>query len=553
MGIKAELLDFLIKLPATDSPDECQAMVTATGYADLGPYLNWGSNKAGFFGSLLHEFGKRGQSALVQFLDGMEQVPHVSYERKSILAELRARVAALDAAGWLQEFAATPPFDLLSVTIKKGATVDEIIEAFGKAGLLPRVTERLPEAPFRRLLDIVSRVTLADTDQGFFRVYCATLPPTAHVLNNPLPALLLTDLLCERPRMKAWPPLIEFIERLALASGVKAAPASELQRWVDANAGLVVPPTPTDEIERLRRVVRAERTTAESSDATSWLQVYLEPDWLNRTQDRKQPLFLVELVLWSPKTNGAPYTLPTDKYQQGSGEAGRLWTLDELPTLLDQVLADPETVNRWIPDILQLVIEVVAPSDVLQYGFERWKRNGPERTYGAFRPLVVRLRDRLAIPDATNQKQAKQYWRDKWNAFRSSVCREGCEKLEWQAPDELDTIELQEDADLACLGLSSPLMPERHDVFDVLRDAGIPIALWLRGHELVPSERADLQERIKALIQGKPLSELYKKLHEVRRKKEVRTDERHIGNAITLLWDDPDRSPPKYDEQGVFV
>ena len=369
-------------------------------------------------------------------------------------------------------------------------------------------------------------------------------------MNTTLPALLLTDL-CEQPLIKAWPPLLEFIERLGLAAGIQAALASQLQSWVDANAGLATPPTPVGEIERLRREVRAETAKAAGADATSWLQVYLEPDWLNRTQERKQPLFRVELVLWSPQTNGA-LVLQSEQVQQETGEAKRLWTLDELPGLLDQVFANRETVSL-IPDMRQLIIEVVAPSDVLQYGFERWKRNNTANTYGAFHPLVVRLRDRLAIPNPADQKLADDFWHLKWNAFRNGVCHEECEKLAWQAPENLDVFELQDDTDLACLGLSSPLVPERREVFDVLRDAGIPIALWLRGRDLVPIEQADLPERIKVLIQGKPLSDLYKKLQEVRRSKAARTDEKHIGNALTLLWDDPNRPPLKYEEQGVFV
>ena len=580
MGVKADLLSFLIALPAIDDPDERKAMVIATAYPNLISFLDWQGSNVKFCGHLLDVFGQREQSALVEFLQGMDHAPQVSDQRKLVLAGLRARVAALNAAGWQQEFAtiATPatvtqsPTPVTtavtqtirtvesgatvigyvggSVTINKGATVDEIIEALGKTGLLSRVTTRLPEAQFRQLLDIVAQVTLADADDGFFRVYRAALPATARLVNTALPALLLTDL-CEQPLIKAWPPLIEFIERLVLAAGIQAALASELQAWVDANAGLATPPTPAGEIERLRRAVRAEAEQAAGADATAWLQVYLEPDWLNRTQERKQPLFQVELVLWSPLTNGA-LVLQSEPVQQETGEAKRLWTLDELPGLLDQAFANRETVSL-IPDMLQLIIEVVAPSDVLLYGFERWKRNGTANTYGAFHPLVVRLRDRLAIPNPADQKLADDFWHLKWNTFRSSVCHEKCEKLAWQAPEELDVFELQDDTDLACLGLSSPLALDRREVFDVLRDAGIPIALWLRGRDLMPIEPADLPERIKTLIQGKPLSDLYKKLQEVRRSKAARMDEKHIGNALTLLWDDPNRPPLKYEEQGVFV
>ena len=198
MGVKADLFNFLVDLPAIDDPDERKAMVIATAYPDLSSFLDWQGSIVKFCGQLLDVFGQREQSALVEFLQGMNQAPQVSDDRKLVLAELRARVAALDAAGWQQEFATTatpataaPSPDPIkaavkqtirtvesgatvigyvggSVTINKGATVDEIIEALGRAGLLSRVTTRLPEAQFHQLLDIVARVTLVDADDVFF-------------------------------------------------------------------------------------------------------------------------------------------------------------------------------------------------------------------------------------------------------------------------------------------------------------------------------------------------------------------------------------------------
>jgi len=429
-----------------------------------------------------------------------------------------------------------------SVTINQGPTTTEIVEALRKA--------RLPEEQFRQLLDIVARVMLADAGEGLFRIYRATLPPTAHLVNSTIPSQLITDL-CEQQPIKAWPPLIEFIERLVLVEDIEASVAEELQRWVDASAGLVTPPTLASEIERLRQELRAERMKSAGSDALSWLQIYLEEDPYNRTLGRKQPLFKVELVLWSPQTDG-PLVLQSEQVRQDTGQAKLLWTLDELPLLLDQAFTRREIVSL-IPDMRRLIIEVVAPSKFLLFGFERWKRKNTSNTYGVDHPLVVRLRDRLDIHDPADQKRADDFWRAKWKAFCKSVSSQRCEELEWLAQDDLDVIDLQDKSDLACVGLSSPLLPENCEVFDVLRDAGIPIAIWLRGNDLGPAPPAEAPQLISALIKGMPLSDLRQAIQKVRRSKEVRKDEKHIGNALTLLWDDPDHQPPKYGEQGVFI
>lgn len=436
-----------------------------------------------------------------------------------------------------------------SVTINEGASIDEILAALRQAGVLARLTTRVPEQQFLQLLNIIMRLGLKDSGDVLFRVYRATLPPTAHLLNNPIPSLLVADL-CEQPPVKIWPPLIEFVERLALAEGIKAPLAGELRSWVDASAPLLMPPIPAGEIKRGRQELQAEKVRLAGLDALSWLQVYLEPDWLNRTQERKTPLFRVELVLWSPLTNGA-LVLPSEPVLHGTDESG-LWSLDELPSLLDHAFERVENV-ALIPDMLRLIIEIVAPSDVLLYGFERWKRNKSMNTYGIYRPLVVRLRDRLAIPNPADQKLADDYWHEKWNIFRNTALCQKCEQLNWRRHADLDVLELQDDSTLACLGLSWPLVPGEREVFDVLRDAGIPIAIWLRGSDVGPGVPADWTQRLSASLEGTPLAELRHAIYELRRSKAVRTDEKHIGNSLTLLWDEPDRPPLKYGQQGVFV
>ncbi|MCB1968574.1 hypothetical protein [Accumulibacter sp.] len=441
--------------------------------------------------------------------------------------------------------------DNANVTINQGASVNEIVDALRMAGILSRLTTRIPEAQFRQLLDIVARVTLPDAGEHLYRVCRVTLPSTAHLVNAEIPSLLLADM-CEQSSSKAWPPLFECIERFALVTGIEPALASEFQHWVDVSASLATPPSTAGEIENLRREIRAEALRSADADALSWLQVYLEPDWLNRTQQRKQALFRVELVLWSPRTNG-PLVLQSEPADGETGEAKVLWTLDEIPSLLDQVFLRRETI-ALIPDIITgLVIEIVAPSDFLVYGFEHWKRKNTTDTYGSYHPLVVRLRDRLAIPDPADQKRADDYWHFKWNTFRNGVCRLDFAAVQWRPPEDLDTFELQDNPDLVCLGLSSPLLPGQREVFDTLRDAGIPIAIWLRGNDLGAEAPADWPQRIAASIRGASLSELREAVKKTRRLKVARKNRSYFSNALTLLWDDPDRPPLKYEAQGVFV
>lgn len=421
-----------------------------------------------------------------------------------------------------------------------GATPDQILEALEKAGTLALIRTRVPEEQFRALLEIVGRVTLADLGAQVHRACSASLLPTAHLVNADIPTLLLADM-CQQPIINDWPPIIECVERLALVDGVEAVLAGELQGWTDANFDQLTPPTTTEHVQELRLKLRAEAAKATTEAALSWLQVQLASDPMNRTEGRKQPLFRVEVVLSSPLTDGPLVLTP---------ESDR--TLDDLPALLDEVFAQPENV-ALIPALERLVIEIVAPTDVLLYGFERWKRGDSTFTYGIEYPLVVRMRDRLAIPNPANQKRADEYWHGKWNAFRNKVCLLGNDGLVWREARDLDVITLQDEAGLACLGLRSPIVPGTRDVFDTLRDAGIPVALLVRGSDLGPSAPSDLPGQFSPLIEGRRLWDLHEAIRLGRRSPQARADPTHVYNATTLLWDDPERAPLKYAAEGAFA
>lgn len=434
-----------------------------------------------------------------------------------------------------------------NVTIQQGATVDQIVDAVRKAGLLQSLTTLLPESSYRELLDVFAGTSLRDVGPRLYKACSAALPVTARLVNSDTPARLIGDMYGQ-PQTKPWPPLFECVERFAGENGVPARLASSLRSWVDSYAALASLPVSPQEIERMRAELRAEAQRHKQNQC-SWLQVCLEPDTMNRTQERKQPLFRVELVLWTARTDGG-LVLSTVPDAAGSADAPRLWTLDELPALLDQAYNRRETL-ALIPDATRLIIEIIAPSDALLYAFEHWKRNKAE-TYGTTYALVVRLQDRFTIPDYQDQKLAHDRWDRKWSAFRSCAGQNKCDSIQWQAANQLDLYALQDDDDLTCLGLSSPLMHGCREVFETLRDAGIPIALFVRGGDLASASLQNWSEQIAPFINDKPLSDLQRAVMQVRRKA-VGKNTAHFGNALALLWDDPERAPLKYEAKGAFV
>lgn len=111
MGLYRELADLLARLPAVDGPDERRALIAFTGPAELGIYLDWQGSNVVFTGRLLAELSRRGLAALTAFVAALPNTPQVqhSVERRQALAEIGARLNALDEEGFRAEFPVPSP------------------------------------------------------------------------------------------------------------------------------------------------------------------------------------------------------------------------------------------------------------------------------------------------------------------------------------------------------------------------------------------------------------------------------------------------------------
>jgi hypothetical protein len=86
-----------------------------------------------------------------------------------------------------------------------------------------------------------------------------------------------------------------------------------------------------------------------------------------------------------------------------------------------------------------------------------------------------------------------------------------------------------------------PLKAEyRQDVMAVLYETGIPFTLWIREHPEMTCEQT-----LDTLCQDCSLNDLLLKIKEQRGKAWKSKDKNHLGNHVSLLWDDADLIPPK--------
>lgn len=96
--------------------------------------------------------------------------------------------------------------------------------------------------------------------------------------------------------------------------------------------------------------------------------------------------------------------------------------------------------------------------------------------------------------------------------------------------------------DVAAVRLTEVLQPEkRESVMEAFYYAGIPVALWMRPE----AENIDCAEELQNICNAcNSLSNLPKAIKAKRSEAWEQDIDRHIGNHLSLLWEDPDIVPP---------
>ncbi len=216
-------------------------------------------------------------------------------------------------------------------------------------------------------------------------------------------------------------------------------------------------------------------------------------------------------------------------------------TLENIPMVLGQFLANAEK------DAKVEMIEFLVPRDLLGKSFECYPRVYPEdlletqqrrtRSIGCHYHVVVRIRGKKHYANWVN-------FRDKFASLAQDDPNLSCHTIETlDDKDDVfyDLINELEETQALCLVLIPPLTTDVcNDVADALIEVGTPIALWRREDidnegftELLSCNLGDLRAHVKD-----------------KRKKARPKDQNHLGNHLTLLWDDPNRVPLDDTESG---
>ena len=214
-------------------------------------------------------------------------------------------------------------------------------------------------------------------------------------------------------------------------------------------------------------------------------------------------------------------------------------------------------------------IDILLPREGLTWDIDQWLTSGRTRSRLGRRYRVnMRWRDRSECGQhlLRNPGDVIGAWRERWEEFIGGAWRGPY--LCWLDDGDLsippandcclvslepggrfglvssthliETLERHRRLPVLALPYAPPEQPDEPDLLYNALDLGTPVALWLRATSAGPES---FRQVAMDLLAPGALSRLREVVWELRRSAPL-DDPSHIGNALTLLWDDPRRQPP---------
>ncbi|AFY55457.1 hypothetical protein Riv7116_2976 [Rivularia sp. PCC 7116] len=194
----------------------------------------------------------------------------------------------------------------------------------------------------------------------------------------------------------------------------------------------------------------------------------------------------------------------------------------------------------------QTSIEFILPNELLNQPVDSWTIAADEDEHDIPSPIgneykvIVRSYKRL------KKYLNKNDWEQKWQTFVNCACSEcfvsddDCDSDE-ELDKQLYYILLRENITALKL-IKSPSPEVFPKILAAINQSAIPVALWIREELQHLNIREEIDELLKCSIMKLP-----ERVKEKRWQASVAVDKTHIGNHISLLWENPYLIPPQID------
>ncbi len=219
--------------------------------------------------------------------------------------------------------------------------------------------------------------------------------------------------------------------------------------------------------------------------------------------------------------------------------------LDAVRAHVAVLVAEAET--GWARKARDIRVEFLLPYSLLNLPVDQWDLEPDSRLP---RPLGLHYQVVVRSLDRARSSRWHREWRQRWDMLKRAQSYE--QHWLWSEgarPRQLTQLDakLAVRKDVVSLVLRSvPNGAEPGEVMVGVR-TGIPVMLWNRAD----SGRSAFEAEVKALRDALP--ELVERLRTLRGKAKLTARESHVGNRVSLLWDDPDRPVEPQDPPAAPV
>ncbi|NES78660.1 MULTISPECIES: trypsin-like peptidase domain-containing protein [Okeania] len=318
---------------------------------------------------------------------------------------------------------------------------------------------------------------------------------------------MINYLLDMPPRKNSYSSLIEFIARLLIEPEIKKSEYyQQLKNWGENNY------TDLDKLLEKLKNVREEQQT---SYLKSCLMIYVKPSCLEKDNRR----YLVS-AWFIPNREKYNYQNPENCYflETKKDDFSRAEIINLLKDFWDES-------DKYVPQShgeQKTIVELFLPRELLTQAVELWEIEPLEdlEPVGVDNQVVIRSSQRLEKNYLKNRYRNK--WMNRWN-YLSEKLHDFCHCcLTEECNDEA-----------LILKLTQTPCPETLKKID---QAAIPVAIWFRNNiEDVECINSIFAVKVKDLLE------------EVKQQRKTAFEEKqsqHIGNHISLFWEDPNSIPP---------
>ena len=220
--------------------------------------------------------------------------------------------------------------------------------------------------------------------------------------------------------------------------------------------------------------------------------------------------------------------------------SNKTFTINEIQTKVLKFLID----KCLEYEFLDLNIEIFLPLNLLNYNVEWWEIKeeldlGYRTFIGKDYKVVVRSYERCT----KSYDRLRVSWVNKWNTlFKKfkNTCRDSIYLEVDEQTVEYKLINSAEEI-VGVRVVKSPKKIGPGSIFAALVKTGTPVALWLRNN---PRSLDYCQSEIDEILGNCCIEELPDAVRKKRKCADPNV-ETHIGNHISLLWEDPYRLPPE--------